>query len=313
MSSHNRLPALKFRTSMLMLDDDQNFLKIFSSRLVNRGMSVEVTDNADTAVAMLKQQASLNLLSDEVFHLHDSDESDADGDASEFSLDAGSLQHFFTKHQGQQHFSTVIVDYDMPGMTGIEFCEQIKDLPIQKIMLTGQGSHKLAVEAFNKGIIDRFILKNAETIFDEVCEAIATCQQKYFVNVSNHFLDILSKSHTCAIGQTGYQSLLLSMLSQYNADEYYIFDEFGSYVLMNSQTQQQHYFIIRPSYLFDAYAATAEASGVDDQMISKIQDRKEFPILLDKDMEMLSVAQWNTYMKEMFPFGEDDLFFYTVA
>ena len=49
--------------------------------------------------------------------------------------------------QSADMISTVIVDYDMPSQNGIDFCRQLSDLPIKKVMLTGRADYKLAVDS----------------------------------------------------------------------------------------------------------------------------------------------------------------------
>jgi len=61
----------------------------------------------------------------------------------------------------QDSFDLVVVDYDLPGMTGLEFYrqhQQVKNLP-PFVMLTGAGSENLAVEALQAGMYD-YIVKD---------------------------------------------------------------------------------------------------------------------------------------------------------
>ncbi len=61
----------------------------------------------------------------------------------------------------QESFDLVVVDYDLPGMTGLDFYrqhQQVKNLP-PFVMLTGAGSENLAVEALQAGMYD-YIVKD---------------------------------------------------------------------------------------------------------------------------------------------------------
>jgi signal transduction histidine kinase/FixJ family two-component response regulator len=57
----------------------------------------------------------------------------------------------------------ILVDYLMPGMTGIEFLEALKrmDCDIPVIMITGQGDEKIAVQAMKLGAKD-YLVKSAD-------------------------------------------------------------------------------------------------------------------------------------------------------
>ncbi len=63
---------------------------------------------------------------------------------------------------GKDFFDLVVVDYDLPGMTGMAFYRQVrnmKGLP-PFVMLTGAGSENLAVKALQAGMYD-YIIKDS--------------------------------------------------------------------------------------------------------------------------------------------------------
>jgi CheY-like chemotaxis protein len=52
-----------------------------------------------------------------------------------------------------------VVDYDMPGMSGVEFLSSISNLRCAKVLLTGVADEAVAVKAFNAGIVDLYLRK----------------------------------------------------------------------------------------------------------------------------------------------------------
>lgn len=63
----------------------------------------------------------------------------------------------------QTHIDCIVLDFEMPEMTGLEFLVELKkqnaeDLP-PVIMVTGRGSEKVAVDALKAGAFD-YIMKN---------------------------------------------------------------------------------------------------------------------------------------------------------
>ena len=64
---------------------------------------------------------------------------------------------------GRNAYDLVVVDYDLPGMNGMDFYRRLKksnNLP-PFVMLTGTGSENLALEALQAGMYD-YIIKDAE-------------------------------------------------------------------------------------------------------------------------------------------------------
>ncbi|MFM0643008.1 response regulator [Paraburkholderia bryophila] len=55
--------------------------------------------------------------------------------------------------------AAVVVDYDMPGMSGVEFLASIAHLRCAKVLLTGVADETVAVKAFNAGIVDLYLRK----------------------------------------------------------------------------------------------------------------------------------------------------------
>lgn len=59
----------------------------------------------------------------------------------------------------QQNIETAFIDYNMPGMNGLELLRQISQPRLMRVLLTGQGTTDEAVEAFNQGLIDVYMPK----------------------------------------------------------------------------------------------------------------------------------------------------------
>lgn len=81
--------------------------------------------------------------------------------------------------------SVLVVDYSMPSINGIEFCEKIKNSTIKKILLTGYATPTEAVRAFNNNTIHYYLKKNDENMLQELEEAIHQLQHAYFNELSS--------------------------------------------------------------------------------------------------------------------------------
>lgn len=81
--------------------------------------------------------------------------------------------------------SVLVVDYSMPSMNGIEFCEKINNSAVKKILLTGYATPAEAVKAFNNNTIHYYLKKNDENMLHELEEAIHQLQHAYFNDLSS--------------------------------------------------------------------------------------------------------------------------------
>src|SRR6187402_2342488 len=76
--------------------------------------------------------------------------------------------------------SVLVVDYSMPSMNGIEFCEKVKNSSIKKILLTGYATFTDAVNAFNNNTIHYYLKKNDENMLQQLEATIHQLQHAYF-------------------------------------------------------------------------------------------------------------------------------------
>ena len=91
-----------------------------------------------------------------------------------------------------ERYSVVVVDYDMPEIGGLEFCRRIEHSPVRKVLLTGKADEKVAVQAFNEGIIDRFVLKQDPDATALLQETIREMQEDYFQGIERMMEDALN-------------------------------------------------------------------------------------------------------------------------
>ena len=84
--------------------------------------------------------------------------------------------------------TVMITDYAMPSMNGLELCEEINDPSVKKILLTGEADVNVGIEAFNAGIIDRFVTKQGAGVAQDVFDSALMFQARYFSDLQNPFL-----------------------------------------------------------------------------------------------------------------------------
>ena len=74
------------------------------------------------------------------------------------------LRYWADHPQRHQLAKTCVIDYGMPGTNGLQVLETLIDWPGSRMLLTGQADEQVAVQAFNLGLIDQFVPKQAPDI-----------------------------------------------------------------------------------------------------------------------------------------------------
>jgi CheY-like chemotaxis protein len=172
-------------TSILVLDDDPLFLESLDFQFSDE-LSCQTFTRPDAALEHLRAQAGQHPDFGRYFK-----------DCSEMSLGEGrhgdrllrlqlsELRSMVDDQSRHQRVSVAVVDFDMPKMSGVEFCRAIRDLPVKTILLTGKAGLETAIAAFNEGVIDCFLQKQDAHVSVALRREIKRLQAEYFEAISD--------------------------------------------------------------------------------------------------------------------------------
>jgi CheY-like chemotaxis protein len=118
--------------------------------------------------------------------------------------------------------SVVVVDQAMPEMDGLDFCRQLDNPYIGKVLLTGRADDETAIEAFNSGLIDRFIRKNDPRAMDKLQQAIVALQQRYFERAGQFVSEAMALGDVHFLRDPVFVPVLRDVLQQFPAVECYL-------------------------------------------------------------------------------------------
>lgn len=129
--------------------------------------------------------------------------------------------------------STLIVDYAMPKLNGLELCEAIKDQPFKKIMLTGEAGSDIAIKALNRHIIDRFIYKNSPKVFEDLNLALLELRMQFFEELSHDV--ITSRKLSPFLYTPGFSDFFMQIFSKFKGVEYYLVNTLGDFLVIDDE------------------------------------------------------------------------------
>jgi CheY-like chemotaxis protein len=178
-------------TSILVVDDDASFLQSFRFFYGDRFncLSFQRPGEALTYLNSIPAWAPARPLAP----AHGSiDPVDFEPGDLVLQLKAGTLADVFADAGRFGLPSVAVVDYSMPGMTGIEFLEKVRDLPIRRLMLTGRADERTAIDAFNAGTIDSFFMKHEPNLTEVLASKIEKLQHRFFAEQTNTLASVLS-------------------------------------------------------------------------------------------------------------------------
>lgn len=187
--------------------------------------------------------------------------------------------------------SVLIVDYEMPGMKGLELCEKIQNPYIKKILLTGVADENIAVEAFNRGVIDRYIRKHDPEFLALLQKAISKAQQQYFQELFQIPLQALSlRSESTALVDPGFVEDFYKRVVLHNIQEYYLVDGTGTFIMVGPEGE--YYSLVT----------------IDDGLVDVFLDSESMELLSKEDERALQERRLVSFFYNPFkaPFYESD-------
>lgn len=169
-----------YPTAVAFIDDSQSFLQAVELAMSSRFNCITFSD----PIRALNHSNNLNKVNWNAFTNNDYSYA---SDSEQFIKNTLNLSiNKITDTGRYDEISVVVVDYDMPEMNGVEFCRNLKNPNIKKILLTGQAGSDEAIRAFNSNIINYYIRKSDDNLFEHLTEAIQEMQNRYFLDISSY-------------------------------------------------------------------------------------------------------------------------------
>jgi CheY-like chemotaxis protein len=266
------IPCCFHPTQVIVVDDSREFLYTLNQNLSKEHASYVYFNSPEKALRYLNETYQPNPFPNRYIEPLD------EGEWEHRILDVNIWDTYLEVYRPQrfEEISVVVVDYSMPGMTGLDICKQIKDPNIQKILLTGIADESKAIEAFNEGIIQGFIRKQSFDMDDLVNEAIEKAQWRYF----NRFSEIAVKaiaiadSQNQAITDSKFHDFFKALLKKHKFREAYLCEAMGSYLFL-TKNGTAYGLVVNNKDQLDLCAESAESQNLDPSLAQAFRDRKK--------------------------------------
>jgi len=242
------LPVYAHPTLTVLVDDSDSFLRSLSFQLTPTLANKTFHDTTE-ALHWLHNSAPDSTGGGVPLHVN-FDMQNLPADQCNVALD---LERIYRIAERRQRFTTpsvVVVDYSMPQMNGLEFCAALAHLPCKKILFTGAADEKIAVAAFNRGLIDRYIKKSDDHALDLLEMEVAALQDTYFDQGSDTLREMVALHDYRFLCDPALTEVVRELKRTLGFVEHYIFpnptgilflDQHGKATLMVIETEKSMY------------------------------------------------------------------------
>lgn len=295
-------------TRVVFVDDDPAFLNLLPLRLTDAVPFLRF----DSPYDLLEELASGRLQA--VMDLDWWDAYPADGAAEGVeeivALDRSALHLRVFNRARFGLVSVLIIDYQMPEMTGLELCRKLAHLPCKRVLLTGQADEALAVRAFNEGLIDLYLPKLHPRLDDELNLAIQRFQFAYLEQATELITRVLHAADPVVWGDPAFAGLFHGLCEARGAVEYYTVHDPKGYLLVDARGQGELLLLFEEADLA-AQRSAAAASRAPAAVLQRLEQRRAVLYFGRAAGDaVLSAEQWQEACVPLYPFpGREDRYY----
>lgn len=217
------LPVYQHPTTVVLVDDSTSFIASVEYQL-KPTLAVRSFQDAHEALGWLGG----------LYHADDGkclpirigyDEQTFSFERRTIALDVDQVYRIVLDPERFQTAAVVVVDYAMSAINGLDFCRALAGLPCKKILFTGEANEMIAVEAFNLGLIDRYLKKSDPNAMERLEFEIAALEREYFIEKSGTLKDLLVQHTYAFVSDEALVKLVDTLIARCGFVEYFLFPD----------------------------------------------------------------------------------------
>jgi len=272
----SKIPLCFYPTQIVFVDDNPDFLDALSMAF-SKQFNVQVFTDTDSALSYINEyQREADLIAND-----EKPKPQGDSDAwVKRVLTHQNIKRFDA--QRAKEVSVLVVDYSMPSMNGIEFCEKIKNLSIKKILLTGYATPADAISAFNKNTIHYYLKKNDGNMLQDLEVAIHQLQHAYFNELSSSLKAGAIDSGTPFFADPKLANYFQEACESLEVTEYYYLTNPSRFAL-RTRAGNNFFCVIYTEEDMAEHIQILQEEGAPKTLFSALESRKFVPLFQTED------------------------------
>lgn len=272
------LPVYQHPTLTVLIDDSQSFLDSLAFQL-HPQLARKVFHDTRAALDWLHQAHRHFANINQPIRVN-YDEQTLSFERRTVSVEIDQIYRMVTNRQRFLMPSVLVIDYAMPQMDGLAFCQAVQDLPCKKILLTGQADEKIAIDAFNRSLIDRFIKKSDHDALEHLEIEISSLQKVFFIEQSRTLKDLLARHSYIFLSDPAMGALVEQLCSRYGFVEYYLFPNPAGILFFDIQGKPTLMVVETESSLISQFEV-AQDQGGSLELLTALRELRIVPFFSD--------------------------------
>lgn len=287
------LPLFYFKPTVGWVDDDASFLNTINIIFKNH-YHCSMFNKPEHAIDYIKSyQSPLS----QINFKREFTESDRFGAHDHFPVDINikNIRNLVSLPEKSSEIAVLVVDYHMPDSNGVELCEKLKSIPIKKILLTGEGTIETAIDAFNKGLIDKYIKKGCD-LGGKLKEYIDELIFQYFYEKSENLISHLEASKPSLLSDPIFANHFKAWCKTHDINEYYLINKQGSFLTKDKDGKLVYFIIMSEQERDDFIKNNDELVDIVNPLLTSMSEGKIIPFFgHDKESWEIDLNEWGNY------------------
>jgi len=188
--------------------------------------------------------------------------------------------------------SILFIDYHMPDMNGLDFLKKIKESPIKKVLITSEHDYTIAIDAFNNGIIDGYLRKDAPDFLIKLQHITSELEWAYFTDLCKIISDLPEFDY---LKNSDFIKFFIDFITNKNITDFYLTDKQGAFCTYNAAGVKE-YFIIRNTTQLQQLSDFAADDGASEKTINDLSKAKAVPFFNFKEHWEIPANEWESYL-----------------
>lgn len=289
----NTLPLFYFKPTLCWIDDDRLFLDAVSLHYAPEFHSLTFADSFEAVKTLNQYQSPLK----NAQFTRELTENDLYGTQENhpISMNISAIKSLMQSEEKYKEIAILISDYNMPRQTGLDVLGQLKHLPCQKILLTGDASHESVVKAFNDGLIQRFIQKNNHTT-DILRKYVLDLVEYHFQEKSRPLMNHLESSKPSALSDPVFINAFNQWREKENIIEFYLIHKQGCFIAKNKDGKMYHFVVYSEQNKKDFLSLHDEAPESTATLLKSFDQGLSIPFFgVDVESWDIPHTEWEKY------------------
>jgi CheY-like chemotaxis protein len=274
------LPIYHHPSLTVLIDDSDSFLRSLSFQL-DPALASKAFCDTRSAIEWLSQQDGRDEAHDSKLHAS-YDTYPESHEQCNVAFDIERIHRISFERKRFMTPSVLVVDYSMPQMNGVQLCEALRHLPCKKILFTGVADEKAAVDAFNRGLIDRYIKKSDDDALDRLETEIVALQREYFAARSDPLRDMLTLHNYSFVSDTTFAELVRTLVKEHAIVEHYVYSNPAG-ILMYDRDGKAQLMVVETETSMNSHYEVACDNDAPLSLLTALRERCIIPWFRDGD------------------------------